>query len=690
MGKFKFTLANVWYWLSFTLITFLVENNFLLSKNPKGGFNITSLLVLSFACIVSLFMFYFVQHKKNGMKVDWVLLPCTIIFGGCFIAAIWLNKTTIYPFANGEGEVVVSFSTFEKIRATLILVVFLAFAYAMFYASRINGLRCKTVLWIAIVGIVASMISLTYSLVKEIDQYQLIFSDGEPGHIVIKSFYWNRNYYGGVLLVGFLCCVIANYYKPRIYFNLIAILFVLGTIATGSMTPSIIGFSGLFIYLLEEIIYFACKKKWLHSISALLCLLIVFAGISLFYYGASFGWKGLSGLNIYISRLFEEKNFRTFTGRTLIWKEVLPYCAKNIQTMLLGHGFLLSHKHIQAITGAMYNTASGVPTTHNGYLEVLFDFGVVGIITNLAMVGFFLYSCIRMAMEKKFHYVFIYVFAALCCAAYNCFESSNMFGIGIKEMFITQLIAIPVLTDAKFAGRKEKTEEILKATARKKMDPLVMGRGAALFIMSFLVVVLMTFLSPTTYENPILKKLMIILAIVFGVALLFVPYLISLYYRKTDSLNFALNCAVNGILFVGICVVLFIFMRSEPTLRPYAIYGTCAIAFFILLVETIMYAIIKGGNFKEWLDVTFKGAFVIPRYAFVGAMVGGFAYVSLGFLGKMNLFIYLTIMFITLIGFYSVFTFLPTKGGKEILEQLNGISIGHVQRLTQKDLTYYG
>ena len=214
MGKLKFTFTNIWFFLSLVLICFLTENSTHLQSDLTIGFDPVTLIILSLATVGSLVMFYFINHKENKIKADWVLLPMLTIVGIAFILGIWLNNGQTYAFANGEGSIEVSYTVYEKIRATVILVIFLAFFYAMIFMVNVNHPRSRKFYWFAYIAIGVSLFSLIFSLITEHNDYASIFKTegSELPNISIDSFYGNKNYYGGVLFIGFLSCIIANYY----------------------------------------------------------------------------------------------------------------------------------------------------------------------------------------------------------------------------------------------------------------------------------------------------------------------------------------------------------------------------------------------------------------------------------------------------------------------------------------------
>lgn len=694
MGKLKFTFATTWYWLVFILLTFLTENLAHTTASPKSGLGAGSLVIMSIAAIGCLLLFFIIQHKENKMTFDWFLLPSIVILGACLLVGIWTRGDMTIPYANGSNEIVIHYTVYEKVRASVIMVIFFAVMYAMMFASRIHGMRSRTVQFILLVGICGALISLVYSLIVERTQYQLIFTADKIEKIVIYSFYGNKNYYGGVLFIGFLSCILANYYKPRFTFYVLSIVFTLAIIACGAMLPAIISFCALIIYLFEETARFAIKKRPLLTIISLFSLLAVIAGVVMFYYGSSHGWKGFVSLDIYLSELFHSKNFKTFTGRTTIWKNVLPYCFSDPMSIIFGHGFMLSETSIRGITAAMYNTTieHGVRTTHNGYLQIMYEFGVIGVVYHIVVIGFFLYSCVRMMMEKKFHYAFINFFVALCCAAYNFCESSSFFDAGVKEMFMTQAFLMPIMVQAKFAGKAKKKQEIKDLpVSDKPLDPIKLGRSISFFILSLIVICGVTLLSSFTLQNEVLKNVMIITFVALGLSLLFVPYLVSLWYRNTDKYNFILNSIFNPLFILLSAGGVYALVVQDATFKDFALYIVAGYLFIAFLLDMIVYALIKKGSFKEWLDVFVKGSFIIPRYAIVGGvLVGGIAYLAITLLGEMNLFIFLICLLFPIMGFYGVYHFFPTKGGREIRDMFNTFNFGMIKRLDAKDEAYYG
>ena len=694
MGKLRFTLVNLWFWATMILMNFLTENLPLVG-NSKSGFDITSLVLISLSAILCLFMFYFINHKKNKITVDFVLLPSIIIVGFVMMIAIWVAQDTTYVFANGAGSNTATISVFEKIRATIILIIFLTFTYAFTFMMRVNALRNRQFYWLIYAGIITAYISLIASIILEHESYALIFKEFDPDKmptISIDSFYGNKNYYGGVLFVGFLCCIAANYYKPRFFNYISMVILFLATLASASVLPTIISMVALPLYLIEEIIRFGIKRKWLPCLFTTLTTLIGLTIIIVFFIGVQKEWNNFNGLDIYINKVLSSKNFKTITGRVTIWDNIYIYLFDKPFSSLFGHGFMVSEKNILAITGAMNNSFEGVRTTHNGYVQIVFEYGALGALLYIILLSYFVYGCIRLLIEKRFHFVLVYSFIVLCCCVYNMAESSSFFDSGVKEMFITMTFVMPIIAETKSLSRRKKIEEI--KSIQDKTTPLnymSLAKGLAVIGFSLVICTALLFISSTTYQVGWLKWLMLNILIGAIIGFLFIPYLVSLYYRKTIRPIFVLNLVTNTLI-IGFITFLLIYTMSHYGISKKVMPYFVPMALIAMLTfDTLIYAMAKNGSIGEWWETVFHGSILIPRYAMFGAIViGGLITLIAQITGSINLFNYWFLYGLNFIGFYMVLHFLPTKEGKKILDEYNELGMTRVHKIYLKDEKYDG
>ena len=85
MGRLRFTLTNIMFWIVLLLSCFLAENYALFTDAPRSGFDSFPLYFLTFAIIGLLVFYYITEHKKNGLTFDKILLPSFIMMGALMI-----------------------------------------------------------------------------------------------------------------------------------------------------------------------------------------------------------------------------------------------------------------------------------------------------------------------------------------------------------------------------------------------------------------------------------------------------------------------------------------------------------------------------------------------------------------------------------------------------------------------------
>ncbi len=681
MGKLKFTLSNIWFWAALIGTSILAENLQFLSSNMKGGLSFAPVFVLSFSALICFFMFYFINHKENKMKVDWVLLPLFVFLGICLIIGIWAQEGgTISNIDGSETEILIT--TFDKVKATFASVLFLLFAYGLLFAINVTQPHSRVTLVVTYIGIIFVYVTIIYSFIVEGKQYASIFKEGMPTG-GFDSFFGNKNYYGGIIFVGIVACFLANYHKPTLFTYLTILFFSFALITTASVLPTLIMLFAVPIYLIEEVARFAVKRKWRYVVYVMFIIAIVLAAVFVFYFGTIKHWGPMESINKYLTQIINNKNFEEMSGRMPIWNKIMSVCFDSGLHAFLGHGFMVAQKYTVAYVG--------VRTTHNGYIQIVYEFGVLGAIVHLLIIGYFVYALIRLMVEKRFHFAFVYGFAALCYACYNIGESSPIFFYGIKELFVTSVIFIPVMSRSKLLMHREKVEEAMNLPqVAGELEPIRLGKGLSAIIVSFMMVVVSALMCAFTYKYQLLTIIMALTLICLFIALLFIPYLVSLWYRNTDKLNFILHCVFNSLAFV-----LLMFGLAFPLMsRGYyqlALWFVPFAGFLFLVIDMTIYALAKHGSFKEWAVVTFVGGLFEPLAGIFGSlMVSGTLYIVFQLTNNMSWFVYLFLFLISLCVFYFFFHFLPLGDGRRVINEFNHISLYHVKCCTVKDEAHYG
>ena len=692
MGKLKFTLSNIWLWLSLAGVTILTENLQFLTTGMKTGLNIAPMFIMCFVGIGSLFMFFFLNHKENKMKFDYFLLVAFILFGAMFLVAIWVQDSGSVAYLNGGGSNEYTITTFDKVKATLGLVMFLAFLYGMFFMFQRTQPHTKTALIPLYVGLAFVYTAVIFSLIKENKIYKAIFTDDPTVELkYVVSFFGNKNYYGGIIFVGLLISMLINYHRPRFIWYLSMVFLLVMLTATAAALPILIALVAVPLYFIEEIARYSFKRKWYIAISVTIALITLIALIVIFYLGTVFGWKGFQGIDRFITEAIADKDFKTLTGRTKIWAGIFKACFDNPMHMIFGRGFMVSQNQTVAITSSLFNTDHGVRTAHNGYLQVLYEFGIVGFLIHAFLICYFVYSLIRLMLEKRFHFVFVYGFAALCYGLYNVAESSPLFGYGIKELFMTCVLAIPVMARCKLLGRHQIVEEAMNLPQeRGQLDFIKLGKAVSGIIMSIMVSIVPLFVVQFTYDNRYLLLILGLTEIVLFIALLIVPYLIAIWYKGSEPLHFLLHVVFNTALIAivaFVCTVPFIIMKQTQL----ALYLAPLFLFIVMFADALVYSIIKGGTIFDWFKIFGVGAFVTPIAGSLSTIILGIVmYMVFQNMGAINWFVYLFGILVNFVIFYAFLYIIPVFKSREIIYEVNKVSLYHDKRCTIKDETTYG
>lgn len=119
MGKLRFTLTYLLFWFIIIFSCLLAENFALFSSDHMGGMSNDSLILLSLFVIFALAFYYFLEHKKNKLTFDKVLLPIIGTFGLISIATIWWQGPRTFDNPWKYIAVTIEFTAQEKMAYTL-------------------------------------------------------------------------------------------------------------------------------------------------------------------------------------------------------------------------------------------------------------------------------------------------------------------------------------------------------------------------------------------------------------------------------------------------------------------------------------------------------------------------------------------------------------------------------------------
>lgn len=665
MKRFRFTLSSIYLWEAFGVLCLLFSNVSILSVKPSSGFDISSFTILTISTVILLFTYYFIEHKHNKMKIDWVVLPVFLIVTATMLVGIWLAKNE--TFVNDSGvEFYAIISLNEKIKSTILVILGAFLGYGFYYLFFVKRPSTRSILYLAYIGMLVAIASLLYSFIVDIDAYKAIFDSSLP-QTNIDSFFVNRNMYGMALMIGILCIFVINYYKPRLINYILLIVLFFALLSSACASCIFIGCSATVIYYFIDIIAKMKRKQYFKVLYPTLSLIFLFTCLVVFFVLTNKGVPIFVHINKFINRVFN-KNYSTFTGRTTIWNKVIPHIFDSAIHALFGHGYLISKQYIYAIT------SNSVYTCHNTYVEIMFSGGMINFGLYLFINLYFIFCCIRLLMNKKIYFVTIHFLCVACLWAQGMFESTVLFRSGYEEMFLTILFLMPVIVRHKAMNVNDKYVTELKTAKidHTPISPRLLSRYVGMILAGILVCSAVMLISNYSYINKYLSYSL--MNVVGGtlILMLFLPYLVSLWYRKGSKIDVICRASLNTLFILFITFLVTYFLYINPQNRELIKYITPIVLAGLLLLETIFYSIIHKGSIKEYFLFNFDGIFATSKFAIIlTAFFGALTIIIVDYLCFVDLMVY-TILIIFNVAIYlcSIYLF-SFKRGKEVFYYLS-------------------
>jgi exopolysaccharide production protein ExoQ len=174
----------------------------------------------------------------------------------------------------------------------------------------------------------------------------------------------------------------------------------------------------------------------------------LFAGILFFVLrrrvGSAVGYVGIGGLLLIVLALStplgsyflhyrDAGEAGSFSGRTVLWSAVMPTIRHNL---ILGHGYLASTFVAIQVNAVRW----AAPQLHNGFIEVLYNNGLIGFIP-LVMINVVIVRNLFRVLRRAPSTSAIYRVAAGCLAVFahlfiDGFTNASAFGGKVRQPFI--------------------------------------------------------------------------------------------------------------------------------------------------------------------------------------------------------------------------------------------------------------
>lgn len=271
---------------------------------------------------------------------------------------------------------------------------------------------------------------------------------------------------------------------------------------------------------------------------------------------------------------------------------------------------------------------------------------------------------------------------------HNLVESTRFFDVSTSGAIIMLLFYLPPIA---VWQHMRKPQLVKQATSndvwQNNVSSASIIRAITLVIVSLLLTLSASFLTNLPYENSLFRNIILWSLFFLAVNLLFLPYLVSLLYRRSTNARFVVRLVIYGTLLLGISggvgYAFYAYLNSGVS---------TAITFFILsylaigLVMTTIFRFIFRGRFKAWLFETVHAIVVTPGLAVpFTAVVGGTITIIINAFIPFDALTLLTVMGMNLLIFYLTFTFIPFKDRIEMAKEFNDEGLYNWRRAVVKE-----
>lgn len=467
MGKLRFPLTNIIFWVVLLLSCFLSENFAILNSNPLGGFEFDAALLLSITVVALLIFYYFLEHRKNGLTFDRFLLPGIGIIGLLLIINILrLGNRDMVDASGNNINIIITDN--EKVMSILQIVVWLSVIYALVFVYNRFRLNKESYRWVAKVYLIAIFIMIIIDLFAEGDKIAAI-CDGTYAGSGLSFFFNNANIWALLLFAGVITCLLLLYKRFRWYYYTAMVLLFLYGILTTCATTLYIGIIVVPVYTFYEIFSHYKENKKQSLIKAAIFVGTIIICVSFFALFVAVKVPLFVNLWSFLEESLLNKNFLTFTGRTRIWEGIFELLKGNPMDFIFG----LGHKTGTKIFKAYMLSSMAVSSAHNGIMEIFLMYGLLGLIVYIGILGLTVFAFVLRFKRKQYRYVFIYGLSFLAIMAHAFTESTTLFTPNVGGLYFSFVFVLPVINILQEKRMQTLKEELVSYKYKKeKLTPL--------------------------------------------------------------------------------------------------------------------------------------------------------------------------------------------------------------------------
>ena len=444
----------------------LAENISIFSSAPRSGFDELPLYLLTFSTIGLLAIYYIVEHKKNGLTFDKILLPSFIMMGIIMIWTIFRQGDRTFATWDNTGTFNITFTFSERLLAAFQVVIWLGVLYAIVFVYNRYRLNMDSYRWIPKIFLILIIAFVVIDFFYEFDIIAGIFNGTYLGRGVVFIF-GNTNVWALVIFAGIITALILLNKRFNWYYFVSMICLFCYLIVTTSATAIYISLIVVLAYPLYEI-FSPFKKDKKKSLKLLIIYVaVVLSLIGLIALFINIGVPIFANFWNFIDHSVLHKDFLTITGRTTIWSHIIELLKGNPLDFIFGLGHQTGSKIYQTYNAGYYS----VKSAHNAVMEVFLRYGLIGaIIYSLILVSVFICLVIHIK-RKRYRLAFIYGLGYLAILAHSIAESTTIFTPNIGGVYFGLYFVLPLTNVIQEKRFKEVKDDVLSVEINKQPIP---------------------------------------------------------------------------------------------------------------------------------------------------------------------------------------------------------------------------
>lgn len=690
MGKLKFTLSNIIFWVSLAASCLLLENVAFLTNNVKGGLSDTHFFMLFVLAFGGYLAYFLVEHIKNHASIDYFLVSILGIAFICGMIAIFTFKSVSFTSDDPAFNFTYSQDYWQQTKHALSFLIFLLTVYAILFFFNKNYPSVRKIRIIYFIIVVICAFAIIYSLIAEYDIYVFNLTTMPSKPKSATSIFWNANMFSCFLLLGIASCIGLNVYKKNALSYICIFSFAVMIVLVGSLTAIIVSFSTLLIYFLFEIIMTIKKRVGLGLFFLALYLMVITSAVVIYASALKYDLGTFSNFCRYLHNGLRAADYATLTLRTFTWGSSIEFMGNNPLNLIFGLGFRNSDHVIGGFWFAYRHVGWGTLSAHSGYVQVLMNFGVVGVVIYFLFVVYYFYCFIRL-MKSNARFALLFGVMGASILAYGVMESVIFFNPNTMGILVGTAFFLPMINKWKHIKHHQLGDQVVEVEKPQLMEPALLSKSIAKVIMSLIAVDCSFFAFPHFLRAEHSKYLLINTMVLLVILLFTLPSIISSLATKSSRKVFISACITNFLLIFGGFATLCYFYLSDAIYSNNDSKWVYPVLLIIVLVgEVIIFSTAKRRSFSDYL----QGLIGASKNSFMGLIgVAGVAFGAYFLTDKIDTHSLLTYIIYPFIGFLAYYTFsyfVPFKDTRAIVDHYNSLCLYSLKKDVLKDrLGYY-